>query len=114
MNSRDAVAAAQRTVAHSQSLRRQQQMIVMRLGPAYRGQSHPNAPAVRSAYINPSTVDLIVVLQERRYQIDICQSATEYPRNALAPASWKTRRYGAPTGSARPTTYAAKRLTMTE
>src|SRR5262250_725513 len=33
----------------SQSVRHQQQMLVRRRGPTYRGQSHPNVPAVRSA-----------------------------------------------------------------
>jgi hypothetical protein len=42
---------------------------------SYRGQSHPKVPATNPAYISPSMVVLIVVHQERRYQIDICHSA---------------------------------------
>lgn len=41
--------------------------------------------------VNPSIVDLIVVLQARRHQIDICQRAPEYPRNAVVPANRKAR-----------------------
>jgi hypothetical protein len=49
-------------------------------------------PAVRSPYSRPSMVDLTVVLQERRYQIDIGQRASEYPTNAVAPANRNTDR----------------------
>src|SRR5689334_22977796 len=52
-------------------------------------------------------VPLIVVVQERRYQIDIGQSAPEYPRNAATPANRTTEANGAPAGRARPATYAA-------
>ena len=34
--------------------------------------------------MSPSTVALMVVVQARRYQIDICQSASEYPTNVVA------------------------------
>ena len=40
------------------------------------GQSHPNTAQVTSAKITPSTVDLSVIAQDRRYQIDICHSAS--------------------------------------
>lgn len=55
-----------------------------------RGYSQPNLPAVSSSSINPSTVVVIVVLQARRYQIDICRSATEYPSDAVTPANRET------------------------
>jgi len=51
--------------------------------------------------MNPSIVFLIVVLHFRLYQIESCQSATEYAMNAVQPAKRKTSRYGEPGGSAR-------------
>ena len=45
--------------------------------PGYRGQSQPNVPAVTSAKSRPSIVARIVVPRLRRYQIVICQSASE-------------------------------------
>jgi hypothetical protein len=35
---------------------------------------------------------LNVVVHERRYQIDICHNATEYPMNAVVPTNLKTAR----------------------
>src|SRR5438094_9631513 len=56
----------------------------------------------------------MVVIQARRYQIDICHSARVYARNAVRPAKWKTARELAPGGSALPATSAAKIPTTTE
>src|SRR5579863_8846061 len=56
----------------------------------------------------------MVVVQARRYQTDICQSATEYPMNAAVPTKRKTLRYVAPAGSARPAMYAAKTPTTAQ
>src|SRR2546422_10325382 len=55
----------------------------------------------------------MVVVQARRYQIDICHNASEYPTNAVTPANRKTCSAGALAGSARPATYAAKHPTTT-
>src|SRR5256884_9755999 len=55
----------------------------------------------------------MVVVQARRYQIDICHNASEYPTNAVTPANRKTCSAGALAGSARPATYAAKHPTAT-
>src|SRR5438132_5193954 len=57
---------------------------------------------------------LIVVIQERRYQIDIGHRASVYATNAVRPAKWKTARELAPRGSALPATDAAKIPTTTE
>ncbi len=40
------------------------------------GQSHTNTAQVTSAKITPSNVDFSVIVQDRLYQIDICQSAS--------------------------------------
>src|SRR4029077_18335505 len=56
----------------------------------------------------------IVVIQERRYQIDIGHSARVYATNAVRPAKWKAARGLAPGGNALPATRAAKIPTTTE
>src|SRR2546426_3607498 len=78
------------------------------------GHSQAKTPAVRSAQISPSTVALIVVIQERRYQIDIGHRASVYATNAVRPAKWTAARELAPGGNALPATSAAKIPTTTE
>src|SRR2546427_10204593 len=56
----------------------------------------------------------MVVIQARRYQIDIGHSARVYATNAVRPAKWKTARELAPGGSALPATDAAKIPTTPE
>ena len=52
---------------------------------------------------------LIVVIQERRYQIDIGHRASVYATNAVRPAKWKAARELAPGGNALPATNAVER-----
>src|SRR2546427_533483 len=55
----------------------------------------------------------MVVVQARRYQIDICHNASEYPTNAVTPANRKTCSAGALAGGARPAADAAEQPTPT-
>src|SRR5207247_8376667 len=82
--------------------------------PADDGIRGPLVTGVQTCALPLSTVALIVVIQERRYQIDIGHSARVYATNAVRPAKWKTARELAPGGSALPATNAAKIPTTTE
>src|SRR5207247_10990454 len=78
------------------------------------GPRPPKTPAARSASISPSTVALIAVIQERRYQIDIGHRASAYATTAVRPAKWRAAREPAPGGNALPATNAAKITATTE
>lgn len=54
------------------------------------GQSQPNIPPVKRAYMKPSNIDLKVADQPLLNQILFCNNAKLYPANAVTPANRKT------------------------
>src|SRR5665647_1882772 len=63
--------------------------------------------------MSESTVALIVIAHERRYQIESCHSADAYAMNETSPAKRITALNDAPGNSACAATYAVKMLSTT-